>query len=320
MKPEFSIIVPVYNAEKTILKCLKSLRMQTFSSFEVLVIDDGSKDDSLEFCKKIAEEDNRFKVLHQENAGPSSARNAGLAMARGEFIAFVDSDDTVEPNYIERIKEQYISANADVVFIGYTKYSPQGEKSESYIPRWYSTDFFEVLTELFRRDMFGYTWIKSFRKTVVDNIRFRQDINLFEDEIFTCEVLEQCQSIGIVEEPVYNYVCGNQNALMSKTHQDYCELQEQVYCAWKHLLESDMHKKEVLERKANAMVSVCQYYVYERNVNTKDFLHALSKCTFFKESTLENSFSRALHNGHMFKIRRMRLMYQLKVIISKMFK
>lgn len=244
MKPEFSIIIPVYNAETTILKCLKSLQMQTLSSFEVLIIDDGSRDSSLELCKKIAKEDKRFKVLHQENAGPSSARNAGLAMARGEFIAFVDSDDTVEQNYIEKIKAQFVSVNADVVFIGYTKYSPQGKKGESFIPTRYSRGFFEMLAELSRRDLFGYTWIKSFRKTAVDEIRFRQDINLFEDEIFTCEVLEQCHSIGIVEESVYNYVCGNQNALMAKTHQDYCELQEEVYCAWKHLLESAQHKKK----------------------------------------------------------------------------
>ena len=100
-KPLISIIIPVYNAEKYLKKCLDSVINQTYKNLEIILVDDGSTDKSPEICDKYAEKDSRIIVLHKENGGVSSSRNAGLDIFKGEYLSFVDSDDYVEPDYIE---------------------------------------------------------------------------------------------------------------------------------------------------------------------------------------------------------------------------
>ncbi|MBQ7815737.1 MAG: glycosyltransferase, partial [Oscillospiraceae bacterium] len=95
-----SVIVPVYNTEKFLDKCIESISKQTFDDFEIILVDDGSTDKSGQICDTWAHKDNRVKVIHKQNAGVSAARNNGIAAAKGEYIAFVDSDDTVSPDYL----------------------------------------------------------------------------------------------------------------------------------------------------------------------------------------------------------------------------
>lgn len=317
MKPEFSIIVPVFNSEKTIVKCLESLKKQTLKSFEVLVIDDGSVDKSGEFCDQIAKKDKRFKVIHQKNLGVSYARNVGLAMARGDYIAFVDSDDTVELNYLEYLKKEFESSGADVVFLGYKTYSKEGKVLLVSIPQKYNTIFELQISELSSQNQFGYTWAKVFKNTVLKEHSFRKNISLFEDEIFTCEVLNDCHVLSVVDYPIYHYVVGNDESLTGKVYQDYCELQEQVYLAWKKLISGSEYSKIILEKKADELASTFQYYLYERDINLKSFLKSASKCTFIKESTLNSSFFKALKKEKWYLIKCMRFLYLNKIKIFK---
>lgn len=111
-----SIIVPIYNVENYVNKCIQSLVSQTYSHLEILLIDDGSTDHSGEICEKWAKQDRRIQVLHQKNSGPSKARNVGLQMAKGKWISFVDSDDYVAPQYIEKLY-QLVDVNTKVVRI-----------------------------------------------------------------------------------------------------------------------------------------------------------------------------------------------------------
>ena len=99
-RPKITVIIPVYNAESTLRRCLDSILAQTFTDFECLLINDGSKDRSGEICEEYANKDSRVRVFHKENGGVSSARNVGLDNARGEWITFCDSDDTVMPEWI----------------------------------------------------------------------------------------------------------------------------------------------------------------------------------------------------------------------------
>ena len=96
-----SVIVPVYNVEKYLEECLDSIQNQTFSNIEIILVNDGSSDNSKEICKKYCEQDNRFKLINQTNQGQSVARNTGVAASKGEFIAFVDSDDIIRQDYLE---------------------------------------------------------------------------------------------------------------------------------------------------------------------------------------------------------------------------
>ena len=117
---DFSIIIPIYNAEKTLRKCMDSICEQIFESYEVILIDDGSTDQSLSICKRYEIQNKKFRVHHQENAGPSAARNAELDIAEGKWICCVDSDDCIEANYLQNTWDAAQLDDADVVFIGFT--------------------------------------------------------------------------------------------------------------------------------------------------------------------------------------------------------
>ena len=118
MSPLISVIVPVYNKEKYVAECLNSILNQTYSNIEVIIIDDGSTDKSLEICMRYAEEDKRVKVFPQENGGPSAARNKGLDNAKGEYVAFVDADDILERNAYTLMVNELIDTKASIVVVG----------------------------------------------------------------------------------------------------------------------------------------------------------------------------------------------------------
>lgn len=192
---DFSIIIPVYNAEKTLDRCLESILLQNFSNYEVILIDDGSLDHSLNICKKYELLDKRYRVIHQTNRGASVARNVGLTIAQGQWICFIDSDDTIVSTYLQEIFNMVYNSEMDVVFIGYDKVYKNGKK-ESFVPNLECNSRIPMLMELSDKDMFGYTWIKSFRREVIKKVRFNPELNLFEDEVFTCQVLKNCEKIG----------------------------------------------------------------------------------------------------------------------------
>ena len=117
-RPEISIIVPVYQVGKYLNECIDSILAQTFTDFELILVDDGSPDNCPALCDAAAEKDNRVRVLHKPNGGVSTARNAGLDMARGKWIAFVDSDDSVQPDYLEKMHTAALAAGADIALCG----------------------------------------------------------------------------------------------------------------------------------------------------------------------------------------------------------
>src|SRR5690554_1320463 len=112
--PKISIIIPVYGVEKYIAKCIESIKNQTFTNFEAILINDGTKDNSVAVAEQAIAGDDRFIILHKENGGQGSARNLGLDNARGDYIAFIDSDDWVEPRYLQAMHEKITEEDADV--------------------------------------------------------------------------------------------------------------------------------------------------------------------------------------------------------------
>ena len=118
-----SAIVPAYNVEKYLERCVNSILIQTYENFEIILVDDGSKDQSVEICDKFAQEDNRIKVIHKENGGLSSARNAGMKIAEGKYIVFIDSDDDIEPNMFELMLQAAEENKADFVMTDSVSYT-----------------------------------------------------------------------------------------------------------------------------------------------------------------------------------------------------
>ena len=316
----FSIIVPIYNAEKTLRKCLDSLAVQSYRDFEVLMIENGSQDSSNAICREYAAKDPRFILRAcEDNKGPSGARNVGLEHADGTYIAFLDSDDYVEPSYLDELFEAF--RDSDVVFFGYHQISVDGTFLGDHIPQISEdTGYYETLIDLHKQDLFGYTWIKAFRRDAIRNHRFSRELNLLEDEVFACEVLAEPKRIKIIPKAIHNYVTGNSGSLIGRTHPDYCRKVDAAYSAWKKLLQPYEKRNEVLVQMANAHVSRCMYYGFERDVVVKDFFGSLKGFDFFAESTLNNDFTQAVQSQNNGRIFRMRASYRLKNKLAKLLK
>lgn len=149
MNPNISVIIPVYNGERFVGRCIESVKAQTYTDWEMILVDDGSQDRSLEVCRMYAGSDDRIRVIHQENAGPGMARNTGLECAKGKYVVFIDSDDYVEKEYFELLSEH----DEDVVFIDVRNVNEEGSiVKEEYM----SHNKHLSLDSILRRQMTGY--------------------------------------------------------------------------------------------------------------------------------------------------------------------
>ncbi len=316
---DFSIIIPVYNAEKTLKYCLDSLRRQTKNDFEVILIDDGSTDNSKSICIDYTIIDSRFTYYYQPNNGPSAARNKGIKLSKGHYLLFVDSDDYVSDDYLSEIEIAINNKSADLIFFGYKKMTPNGEILADCVPDVSNfTDMISIAIELSNKDLFGYTCIKAFRKDIIGDIKFNENINILEDELFTCSVLSKCKSVDVITKSIYNYIIQtNSNALTFRTHQNYCEICDFVFLAWKNLLCDYTDSINFLSKMSINMVNKCMYYYYERNVDTKTYINQLSDCNFFHYVKPESFFSKKVQNKSYFLLNLLRFIYRKKIYLYK---
>lgn len=214
-----SIIIPIYNPGEALRRCLDSVINQSYRDIEIILINDGSTDTSGLICKEYVAKDDRIVYIDQQNSGVSTARNNGIVKARGEYIAFVDSDDSVDADYIECMVEAVIRSKADIVI--------QGLKSmrchEVIGTDCFENGIFEVNTlsdALFDKIFyFCGPYCKLFKSSVIkgNNLRFPVDLAYGEDAVFYYEYLSKCRVIELIPNTGYNYSVGNQNALSTKT-------------------------------------------------------------------------------------------------------
>ena len=208
MEQLISIIVPVYNAEKTISCCIDSIIAQTYANWEAILIDDGSSDESGHICDEYAKKDKRFCVIHQQNCGASTARNTGIEHANGEWITFVDADDYIDNNYLTDLKAGITSDNALII---------QGLKqikgSEVFNCIIFEDEIiennnFKVAFEEKTIFEYGYSVAKLYNTQLIKNnhIRFNKDISYSEDMIFMLEYIFHCSSINYIKGANYNYI------------------------------------------------------------------------------------------------------------------
>lgn len=227
-----SIIVPVYNVEKYLERCIESIVNQTYQNLEIILVDDGSMDNSGKICDEWAVKDNRIKVIHKENGGVSSARNDGLKKATGEYVGFVDSDDTVEPRYMEILLNLIIEKRVDMSIINYIeKYSEYEIKNETYIKNkeFYKENFFKYLFEI--SNYKGYLWNKIFKREIIvtNNIIFDENIYICEDLLFVCQVADKCEKFYYdYEEYLYNYYIREESSIR-KEYSEQTATRVEVY-------------------------------------------------------------------------------------------
>lgn len=205
-----SIIIPVYNIADYVKDCIESVRLQTYSDLEIIVVDDGSTDGSAQICDALAVQDARITVIHKENGGVSSARNSGIETAKGKYIAFIDGDDWVEETYVETLYRSMKEAEADVAAVGFVyRYSDGKNKPQSI------ADELTVITAREALDQAcgtscpwtGFACGKLVRKDILDDhgIKFDTTIRICEDSLFWYEVFENARFAVKNPEMLYNY-------------------------------------------------------------------------------------------------------------------
>lgn len=223
MDRKISIIVPIYNAEKTLRRCVFSLVDQTYHNIEIVLVNDGSSDNSLDICKDFAHKDSRIVLLNKKNGGVSPARNMGLKKASGDFVMFCDADDWVKPNYCSEMLQNYSENQLLMCEIEKTtksaKVIEEVETQQSYIEEISKTKFLEY------RDIgLGSPTNKLFEKSIIEEnkICFPEDLFLGEDLAFVLSYLE-CISgdIRLLHKKLYVYQLDNTNSLSKKTPSCY---------------------------------------------------------------------------------------------------
>ena len=203
-----SIIIPVYNASKYLSDCLDSVLSQSYSQLEVILIDDGSRDDSLSLCRQYAARDERVFVIHQKNGGPGAARNAGLEQATGEYLLFFDSDDLVFPNAIETMVTAM--QGQDVVIALFSLGTLSGKsirgliKQDMFLDK---LDFLEKFSIWPGAYYYSALWNKLYKHSIIqeNKIRFRTDFIWGEDALFNMNYYLYVQKIHLINFVVYQY-------------------------------------------------------------------------------------------------------------------
>ncbi len=267
MEELVSIIVPVFNAEKSLNYCLDSLLQQEYKSTEIILVNDGSSDNSGSVCDFYARNNANIRAFHKKNGGVSSARNVGIKKAKGKYIAFVDSDDYVEKEYLKCLME----AIEDNRHIGHVWCNFQMVSGYNYEDPESQYQFCQEKNYFSRKDVMTIhdTWIDTapfcklyLREIIVDNnLKFDERLSLGEDWLFNLAYLDiiPATSILIIDKPLYNYVCNREESLNNKYRDNILE----IYQHLNSVCEKYLNKWKVSNEQMNLFYNSV-FYSYDR--------------------------------------------------------
>lgn len=246
--PMVSIVMPVYNVEKYICASIESVLAQTYTDFELIIVDDGSPDYSPQICDEYASKNNRIKVIHKLNGGLSSARNVGIDQAEGKYILFIDSDDTIEPNLLEKTVPIAEKENADVVIFGIktivTREGKQVSKKEgSHKKQVFSThsEIEKNFVNLAKQSMWNHPVDKLYRKAIITGNNVRADSyydRVCEDTVFLLDLFPYIEKICIVEGCFYNYFIRDVQSVVMKFIPERYEKYYGRFCKTRRLFDT----------------------------------------------------------------------------------
>jgi glycosyltransferase involved in cell wall biosynthesis len=243
-----SIIIPVYNSSAYLDKCIGSVLMQTYKNIEVILVNDGSADDSFEICQKYAENDHRIKLINKDNGGVSSARNAGIRASSGRYIAFVDSDDTISPDFCSKMLEAASDAASSphLMICGYDFINESTGAIKHFIPAQKNIlnrkDLDNIYLQLFNDRHFLSVWGKLFSAEIIkgNGIYFNEHIHIGEDFVFLHEYLTHMPGINVklLSEALYMYYVHKTQSLTKSGDVSRIERARELYYTAKDLYRS----------------------------------------------------------------------------------
>ena len=261
MSELISVIVPVYNVEQYLEKCVQSIQTQTYSNLEILLVDDGATDSSGRLCDELATTDERITVIHKENGGLSSARNEGQKNAKGEYILFVDSDDYIHEEMIESLYQQLIAENADVsscnvMNVYTTNQTPQCDREDLYLV----LNQEEFLREyLIGQKVPGTICNKLIRKEIADKIEFPVG-KIYEDAFYHYQLVQIAKKYVVNTKPYYYYY-HRQQSITTTPYRERDLVYITIYQQFYDLVKQQFPK---LEEEAFFRLSYAHFYILDK--------------------------------------------------------
>lgn len=235
MEELISIIVPVYNVEEYLEKCVESIINQTYKNIEIILVDDGATDNSGKICDELGKRDNRIKVIHKVNGGLSDARNAGLKIAKGEYIGFVDSDDYIAEDMFEtlyNLNKKYNSEISIVSFYEIYKGKVIGVRDSKNLEELTKIEAIREL--LIDTNIQSYAWNKLFKKELFEGLEFPTNKN-FEDIATTLLLFEKANKVVLLEDPKYYYVRRDNSIIGVRNYKTYKDYLDVIYDKYNYL-------------------------------------------------------------------------------------
>lgn len=311
-----SIVVPIYNSQSFLSKCLSSISSQTFKDFECILVDDGSTDGSEDICDIWAKKDERFKVIHKTNQGVSSARNTGIDLASGEWITFIDSDDWVERDYLIKLVEA--SEKSDYCIAGFKLFA--GRDIQCFVPtRKIGEDFSaldaKTVAEYIDKNMIFSPWSKLYKKDLIlnYNIRFPEELAYGEDLMFNFSYLKHCLTISSVSESLYIYNKQTNSLSTSDVSIDWNTNIEQWRIIASFMKERGFFQNEVKVSMYNRLMGMVYDVLFSKI--EKAFWEKQVNAIFSCPEIREKGFKESLHNFNCALWIKLCISYKLKFLI-----
>jgi len=275
-----SVIIPVYNVDKYLSRCIDSVINQTYKNLEIILIDDGSTDNSGKICDEYALKNNRIIVIHKQNEGVSSARNTGLNIATGNYIGFVDSDDYIEPDMYEVLYNLLIKNEVEVSCCDYFVFSRKEKKYVQSLDNTINGILYinEILNT--KSGHGGFLWNKLYSKNLIGNIQFDETLIFGEDYVFVIDVFMKAKKIAFCKDAKY-YYCYNPNSVtkrkfFKKKYLKHIEFYDKLinYCKKNHL---KIGYKKYKTRQLCWIISFLSWIAEEKSIMEKKSLEILLK-------------------------------------------
>lgn len=275
--PSISIIVPVYNTSQFLAQCLDSLVNQTYQDIEIVCINDGSTDDSLDVLRRYEQSYDTVRVINRGNGGVSSARNAGLEAATGDYLMFVDSDDWVDTDYCARMMEVALTHDADCVMCSYAKEFGKKSVEEHVFPESFQKQGNDVQDDLRLRlfgpigtdlqsphhvDLITAVWMQLFKAEMCEGVRFTDlsVIGTSEDLLYQVEVYKNCNSFAYIDEPMYHYRKTNTGSITTQYKAELFERWQNLYAMMEDIVTreslGDVYSKALDNRIACQLIGL----------------------------------------------------------------
>lgn len=265
-KVKISIIVPVYNVEKYLSECLESLVNQTLGDIEIICVNDGSTDGSLKILEEYAQKDARIKIISQENGGLSFARNRGIEQANGEFIAFVDSDDWVDEDFLEKLYNAAVKNDCDIAASTIIRKRPNAQKYRVHYTEERVFNTLEEKINICKIPVCCYVWNKLYRAELVKSNFFKEGV-YFEDCLWTPKVLEASKKLVTVPDTNYYYRATKGSIVKTNSPKK----QNDSYNSKKYLIEFFARNNLPLSKKARTITKEIKYFCGIPVLKIKEF-------------------------------------------------